>query len=234
MKPSVNFVKVKAKTINDIMLIVGREFFLETSFEKEKHAVTAGEIVEVCDNLLFERGNVHSVEYDTTQELMPGDKVIFHYTAIKNCLFNKQYEKVGNEYLFFLKYDTIFLAQRGEMTIPVNGWLIVEPIEQVSEAVGRILVPTYLQKKISTTKGRVVYAASPLNGYLFDAGKYGADIDIIATGDEVMFKWMYSRPLQYELHARLDQGKKYYRIQRKDCLAVRKLEHTDTKGHEGC
>jgi hypothetical protein len=63
----------------------------------------------------------------------------------------------------------------------------------------------------------VRYIGTPNKEYV-DEGNSDEGCDV-AIGDTVVLRRTHDIPLQYELHARIDGGKKYLRVQRRNILA---------------
>lgn len=221
-----NFVLIKPDPSNDqIRLQSGLTLFVNTSFQREQHAVTAGTVMKIPAELVYSKQRSHStLDYITTQELCVGDKVIFHFNQTMTCLKEERLIEIGEEIYFLIKYDAIYCAQRPmafhndhTTVVPVNGVVIVEPDEE--EFVSKLIfIPDYLKKKTSERYGHIRYIGTPLLGYT-DFPEYGAEKSDYNYGDKILFSVLDSIPLQYEMHRLFDKDKTLYRMRRRDILA---------------
>ena len=217
-----NFVLVKpTRAHNELDMSNGEKLFIDPSFDKEKHAPTSGVVVNVPEKLYFGRNQSNTNEYDVDMELQVGDTIVFHFLTYQTCIDRKWFMVLDNELYLMVKYDCIFIARRKDKVIPINGWVVVEPLVETIETT--IELPDHIKNKSSLTKGIVKYLGSPVRNYSWDfdhKSKYGADTDEIKVGDTVMFSAEDSIPLQYEMHAIIDKGTELYRMHRKDIFLL--------------
>lgn len=223
-----NWVLVKPDPGNDqIRLKGGKVLYLHTYLEEHKHAVTSGTVVKCPPSLTYYTEKTSSsLDYETSQELKTGDKVIFHFLQTTSSVGKGRYIEYGDEIYLLIKYDSLFCALRNigsvaepvEAVIPVNGYVLVEPKMAAEYEINTTLIlPDYLKKKSSEMRGIVRYIGSPLFGYR-DYPEYGEDADNFQVGDDILFPKGDSVPLQYEMHRLFDKDKLYYRMHRRDIL----------------
>lgn len=184
---------------NHIRFPGGFKLYLDTSFEKEKHACTSGWITELPEKLKYPKG------YKPVIEAEIGDEVIFNYLDMSNGA------KKGNltEKGLYLPYDFLYAVIRDGEVIPLNGWLIIEeatvPLPETS-----LFIPDVCKKKIET-KGIIRYAGASIQ----------ADVNYdLKVGDTIAFAKHTSLPLQYEMHQLISPDRPLFRVRYEDVLAV--------------
>lgn len=204
---------------NEIRLKGGKKLFLNTSFEEHQHAVTSGTVVKCPSSLTYYTEHTTArLQYHTTQELLPGDKIIFHFLQTSSSVSKGRYIEDGDEIYLLIKYDSIFCALRGEKILPINGYILVEPkMVAAYETISTLILPDYLKKQTSEMRGTIRHMASPLFGY-DDYPEYGEDSNEYQVGDDILFRKVDAVPLQYEMHRLFDKDIIYYRMQRRDVL----------------
>ena len=220
MRAGVNYVGVKLFPPNDkVRLSSGLELYIDTNFEPEKHVQLMGEVVALP--IFLRKGN--GMEWNTDCELRIGDTVVMYYLAVMNCLSKEQkrYIKEGNEYIIFIRYNNIYARIRDGETTPLNGYILSEPVEDPErerlrkemEDAGLVMVNTFQRPtQREVTYSRIKYIGKPVRD--FD------EPDIaLKEGDIVMMSKVRDIPVEYEYHTKMDGGKKYYRIRRKDIIA---------------
>lgn len=219
-----NRVMVKLDPENEVIITEsGVRLFVDTTFEPEKHVVRVG-TVERIPNRLY---NADS-PWRTEMELQIGDRVYMYFLAIQNCLApeRKMYIREGKEVWIFIKYHNIYCVEREGKIIPINGYVLVEPQEDPAwiaqkekvKALGLDIPDLRGLSKTDVTYGRIAYLGKPNIAYKDDY-KNDNNCDI-KEGDVVVMKKIRDIPVEYEYHAKIDGGRKLYRIQRHDILAT--------------
>lgn len=214
LKIPANYVAVKIeKPSNDnIKTKSGLELYLETDTEFANHVNHYGEVVAVPEKLIFDkkdpnRGMMHRTE----MELRVGDKVYVDRREIMICLGdkvkanleykgmypNKFIENEDGSLTLFVRYDMIWLAIRNGNYIPVNGWLIIEPIENV-EYDGCLIMPDSYKEKYNPYIGKVLYAGKRILEYHSETQ---SDCLNIGVGDIVLLPKYGDIFLENELHS---------------------------------
>lgn len=216
-----NRVLVKASKKNDeVKLSDGGKLYVDTEYEPEKHATTSGTVVKLPIGLSYDEqpGSSNSLDFDTEMELEEGDKIFFHYLAsLKAVEGNDYYEdEEGNTY-FGISYDSIFMAQRGDEVIPVNGYIIAEPVYEKSVNTS-IELPESKEKEENVNKAKVKYIGKPNKGYRMR--DYTDEMEEeLEPGDIIHHNCAV--PLQHSIHNEIEgRGKIFYRLQRKNIHAV--------------
>lgn len=214
-----NYILVRPDPGNDkVILKSGVVLFLDTSFQKEHHAVTCGTVIKIPKALTYFQDNgLFNLDYFTTQELKMGDRIIFHYLQASENIKQSRYIECDGEVFFLIHYDKIFCALRGDDVVPINGNVIVEAEKEKVEFSSGLIVPDIMRGRKSETIGTIRYIGTPLAGYN-DYQNWGPDKDELKVGDRVLFRKVDSVPLQYHLHQSIDKEKTLYRMHRKDIL----------------
>lgn len=214
VKPNFNTDKVKLKS--------GEELWIDTSYEREKHAATTGTVIRVPERLYFSYNNGgQSVDFDVDMELKEGDKVYFHYLSCLNALKDCRYVVYEDEYYLWIKYDSMYVGKRGEDIVMLNGWMLMEPINIDSFKSETLYVPETSKNTSSSKYARIKYFGKPVRNYL--RNKNITEVNLkVEKGDVVMFDPHSDIPLQYDLHADLEGSNKFFRMQRKDITGILK------------
>ncbi|RLD59836.1 MAG: hypothetical protein DRI97_00105 [Bacteroidetes bacterium] len=205
----------------------GLQLYVDTSFEPEKHVVRIGTVEAVPKELIYHHGK-SGYPWKTTMELKVGDRVVMYFLAIQNCLRpeRKTYWREGNTTWISIKYHNIYAIILDKDIQPINGYLFVEPVEDPEflrmqkeyERIGMEQVDTRDLSKTDVTYGKIKYAGKPNQDYADD---YKSDqFHDEYLGDTVVMKRIRDIPVEYEYHAKIDDGSKLYRIQRHDILAI--------------
>jgi co-chaperonin GroES (HSP10) len=203
----------------------GTKLWVDGSFEREKNACTTGEVIAVCDDMYFAKENFKgadekSLRFGTTIEAKPKDKIYFHYLAVENASRAKRmFKGEDGETYMFMKYDEAFCSKRGEEIVMLNGWVLMEPIALDKKFESKILDLSFANKGHSLTYAKVGHAGSRNNGYL-ENRRVNDFTEPLNVGDVVVYEKYSDIKLQQELHSDLDGNKVFYRMQRKDMVAV--------------
>lgn len=217
MKLMYNLVAVKPFPADEIRIGNGKVLYLDTRFEEYLNAKTAGRVMAVPDKLKYDPMSSVSLEWDTDMELMVGDTVVYNYLAVKSAI---EAGLVMEDGTVVIPYDKIYAAVRDGKVVCVNGFIVVEPEQEVVESFLDVPDST---KQLSKQIGRVLYAGSPNRGYKIEQlinGYTGPDTPVKA-GDRVIFNWNDAIPVQpnAELRGEIDR-KVLYRMQHKDVHAL--------------
>jgi hypothetical protein len=219
-----NYILVKPNFNTDkVQLKGGGELEVDGSYDREKHSATTGEVISVPEKLFFSYDNgLASVDFDVDMELMPGDTVYFHYLSVMNALRDNRFFTVEGEHYLWIKYDSMYVAKRGKEVVPINGWMIMEPII-VDQAISSFLeIPQSMKDKKSEKYARVKHIGAPVRNYLKE--KDISEVNVkLEEGDVVMYDKHSDIPLQYQLHADFDGLRNvFFRMQRKDVAGILK------------
>jgi hypothetical protein len=214
---------------NSVRLKSGLELFVDTTYEVEKHITVTGEVMALPSKLYYSgRPNI-GMPWETEMELKIGDRVFMYYLSVANAFRKETFNAIVEEdaRYVFIKYQYIFAAIRDGKLFPINGYLLVEPSEDpdwlvLKEKLGKAgLQPVKLKNFTNTdvNYGIVRYIGNPVLEYVDKYSDRGVNVGV---GDIVVTRRITDIPLEYDLHAKADGGKKYWRIQRKNILAVLK------------
>lgn len=204
----------------------GLKLHVDTSFEPEKHVVRIGTVEKLPSKLTF-KGVGSDIPWHTDIELKVGDKVVMYFLAVQNCLSDEQkcYSKENGVTKIYIKYHNIYAAIREGKIIPVNGYVFVEPVEDPAwvskikraEKLGINIPDLRKPSRKNVTFGKVAYIGNPIKKYFSPhLSDEGYDIE---EGDVVVMKRIRDIPVEYEYHAKLDGGRKLFRMQRPDIVA---------------
>lgn len=223
-----NKVLVELDSDNDwIKTKSGMKFFIDTSFEPEKHVVRVGTVKSVPTQLWFNEKISGLMPWKTDIELKVGDKVVMYYLAVLNCIENGSFIREDKTTEIFIDYNNIYAIIEEGNVRPINGYVLVEKLEDPNwldyvakmESMNMEAVDTRELSKKNVTFGKVAYIGAP-NVCYFDKYKSDENIDI-KQGDVVVLKKVRDIPMEFEYHARIDGGRKLFRLQRHDILAVK-------------
>lgn len=187
---------------------------LDTSYEVQKHAPTSGIVVSVPKQLNYSMSNVDvdMLAFKTTMDILPGDRVIFGYNTVDTAM--RSGRQING--LVCLRYDSLFCAMRKGKIIMLNGYVIVEAVEDKTDDE---MVPDYMRSVNNFTKGKIAHVGKGNEAYRYYP-ELGSDGDNFKEGDYVLFNLQYSIPLQYQMHSIIDSNKELYRMQQKDISAI--------------
>jgi hypothetical protein len=223
-----NYVFIKLDPENDsIRLKNGCELFIDQTFEPEKHAQVVGTIYGLPSHLTYSGIANKNMPWLTPLEAKIGDKCIVYYLSIINALKPQaqRYILEGKNRYVFIEYQYLYALIRDGKIIPINGYCLIEPVEDPAITAERArmnklgLEHVVLGSRSSTnvTYGIVRHLSTPNRQYV-DYGQTDEGVDV-SVGDTVVMRKTTDIPLQYSLHAKLDGGAKYLRVQRRNLLA---------------
>jgi hypothetical protein len=227
-RAGINLVKVKLDPENNKLLLKsGVEVYIDNTFEPEKHLVLLGTVESLPQQLSYsDKGK--KMPWLTDMELQVGDKVVMYYLGVFNCISKerKHYIKEGENTWIFIKYELIYALSRDGEIIPVNGYLLAEPREdpewerKVMEAEEHNFVMPDLREpsKTHVAYGEIAYVGKPNKMYVNK--NFSDDHVEVSPGDKIIMKRVRDIPVEYEYHTKMDGGRKLYRLQRHDILAV--------------
>jgi hypothetical protein len=220
-----NQVCVKLDQKNDVIETPsGLRLIIDTSYEVEKHLTRLGEVIKAPTTLLQRRSEI---PWKTDIEIQDGDRVVMYFLAIQNCLAKEQkkYFRYGNDIYIFIKYHNIYARVRDGVITPINGYILVEPVDDPSEVAEKerldklnlTIIDSDKASNVDVVYGKIAHIGKPNEFYnhpFRSDDHYDLKMD-----DIVVMKRIRDIPVEYELHAKLDSGRKLYRVQRHDILA---------------
>jgi len=212
---------------NDLIKLKnGTELYIDTSYEQEKHATVTGIICGLPSKLQYTGIPNQGMPWKTPIELKMGDRVVIYYLAVVNALRPETMRAVvedGHKFIW-TQYQNIFAAVRDGQIVPINGYCLIEPAESPERMaqdkrmskVGLTLYRGDTKTQTGVVYGKVKYLGRPNDAYVDGHTDEGVAIN---PGDMVVMKKISDLPLEYDLHANIDGGKKYWRVQRRYILA---------------
>ena len=222
-----NMVMIKLDEENTSIKRNGINLFMDTSFNPEMHATVTGTVWGIPSHLSYCGKPNKNMPWLTSMEIQLGDKCIIYYLSTINALKNteKRYVLEGKDRFIFIEYTYIYAVIRDEKIIPVNGYVLIQPCEDPAitqerermEKLGMELVVLETRTNTHVIYGKVKYVGTPIREYVEEEHTdEGVDV---SPGDTVVIRKVSDIPLQYSLHSKIDDGAKYYRVQRKNILA---------------
>ena len=212
MKLQYNLITVLPDKPNQKITVAGVELSIANVWEEQKHAITSGIVTGVpVSNYYNPDDPLMSLPHDTPMELQEGDRVIFHYLAIKRSQI--QYNDS-----YVISYDSVFCAIRNGQVIPINGWVIVEADRKDKYGDLGFIVPDSTKDQVDECFGVALWVGQPLLAIASDPDYSPSYLDEIRAGDHVGFSPHYAVPLEYTLHGELDTKSQLYRIQHRNII----------------
>lgn len=206
----------------------GFELFIDTTFDPEKHAQVSGTVYGLPSELRYYGEPNKGMPWKTNMELRCGDKVIVYYLSIVNALrpeIQKYFTEGENKYVF-IPYDKVFVKYGEGWITPINGYCLIEPaldpwVQKEKDRLAKINIELVRLEEKSNTHvcfGKVKYIGEPIREYV-DDGMTDEGVDV-KVGDMVVLKKISDIPLQYDLHQKVYDGKKLWKVQRRQILAT--------------
>lgn len=203
MKVKAGYGKVIVKPLEDTSIVkVGdNEFYIDTSYQKEKHTITCGEVVSVTHQI--------DESLKTCIEVQVGDIVFMHYLSLFNAIRDDKYY-VDNEQVYYpVNYESLYCLKRNNETICLNGYILVKPINKYEEEkIGDVFLPDSCIRQERASRGIVSYIGNPLKG----------EVNSCMIGEEIIFRKSSSVRMQYHLHNTF--GEEVYRMKSDSILAT--------------
>lgn len=197
------------------------------TYDNYRNAVVTGEVVAIPNNLQFGPNHMTAL---TPLEIQKGDTVWYKYMAYVNAMpgpnqdIVKHYTVKGDDAHYILvDYQSLIMAKRGEDAIPLNGFMIIEPLPAEDLWESDVLEHDQLTKdryKYSETYGVVKYAGTPVTKYWRD--QYVPDDPNVNVGDIVAIDVACDIPFEVDLHRTFERENQnpYWRVLRRDILGV--------------
>lgn len=153
--------KGEANPISDWRYFLGNSGSNE-GMENAGHKPQHGTVIHVGD-LWYEKGEYGTLKWEINNELQEGDLIVYYYNA--DSWGNGNYWIDGQDVYFFIRYDSVYFAIRGDEIIPVNGYNLVEPIDEFAWRNSKLELPEKKSKKY----GYVRHVGTPLGEVSFDS-----------------------------------------------------------------
>lgn len=201
--------------------------YIDTSYNPEMHATVTGTVFGLPSKLQYTGKPNIGMPWLTDIELSYGEKVIMYYLSVMNALNEKQpkYVREGDDIYILVPYSSIFAKYGDDWVLPVNGYCLIEPCEDPAitrerdrmKAMGMDMVVLDRKNMTDVVYGKVRYVGTPNKEYVdYVASDEGVSV---AVGDTIVMRKVSDIPLCYELHQKVNSGKKLYRVQRRQMLA---------------
>jgi hypothetical protein len=141
------------------------------------------------------------LEFDFPMILQVGDRVWWKYNARNDDYYAQE----------LIKYDSIIVALRGEEIIPLQGYVIAEPVKKATEKNGLALAHS---NENEPNQAIIKHIGLPCKRYKYFPNY--RDSDELKVGYKIWHNASTGIPLEYSLTAKLN--KPYIYLQRKDVL----------------
>ncbi len=238
-----NNVLIKITNENDtIRLSDNTELQLATNFNEQglvikdrdgRHLVRYGEVVAVCDSLHFSRdiNDRRGMLWKTELEIQNGDIAYFDFMASYNSIYQDDTAfRIDNQLYIIINYQYIIAVKRNEQLIPVNGYILCQPIphgtidsiielDNINSISKKPNIMIYKKNKYYLNIFRVKYVGKRNEEYL-SKDFYDTDEEI-KENDIIMTEEFCNLPLEYEIHKSLSE--ELYRVQRYNIISILNL-----------
>jgi co-chaperonin GroES (HSP10) len=219
-------VKPELLGVNEKKLENGIKLYLETSYSPEIWINVWGKVIKNPLSLFYHFPHENSLGWKTDIETKEGDYVLYNFVSAAQALgklYNPLHESDDSRWFFceeelylFLRYDDIFLAKREDEIVMMNGFIMVEALDEEEVKSSIIKIPDHIRKKRSMLYGKVTNIGSRINEY-YGYENYGDTFDV-KKGDVICFEKFFNIELEVDAIRKLD--KPYYRIHRKNIMAI--------------
>jgi len=218
-KPINNNVLVRIDDRHDEITYGTLTLILDTSFEPGIHAENKGVIVKVPDKFVYsEKPLPNTAEWDTDIEVEEGDLVWFDYLTGIECSKVECQEKL----YYILPYHTLYVARRREEVVPLNGYVLCQPI---------INKEKFIEFEIEREDAKyatVKYAGSCNKRYRHSQNKWGKsfyhDDPAVQAGCKVIYGMPINLWLEQEEHSSFNGKERYRIVQRRHLLGIMETE----------
>lgn len=192
------------------------ELLINPQVNYSNHVIHTGIVEMLPEELTFNKKDPNSgLKWLTDNELQIGDTVWVSKRDMINALGNKCVDNrknapenrfIENEdesLTVIIKYDDIRFVKRGDEYFSINGWLIIEPMEEENINTS-LLIPDTVKIGYSKRVGRILYASNTIYDYSPFYGDSDNFFDI-QKGDIVFLPKYGDLELENELHSIIKQ-----------------------------
>ena len=207
MKAGINYVLIKiSRTRDELMSGIyknrdGKLFISDSTLNKPNqsgaHKCQSGTVTDV-GHLWYDKEDTRSMSWRTENEIQNGDIAVYYYND--DAWNDGRFYTEGNDVYFFIKYESIYFVIREGKIIPVNGYVLVEPIDAPQS-----FLTDYIKEK-SKTYGHVRHIGTPLKETRIT--RYYDDVPILngtdfscrdlQEGDFVFYPSWCVKPIMYD------------------------------------
>lgn len=217
------------------------KWYMDSSYEPEKHAGTRGVVIKHPNSLIYCDGYPGTMERKVKMEVQVGDVVWFRYLAALNAFdpTMRQAFKYRGRFFIMVHYSDLFVAKRqlpssitpkqkidhfkmsGDLIwqptdfaiIPLNGYCLLEPMQ--NEKRQSVLSMPDSVSQNSERRAKVAYTGSLVEEYYFSPfGPYPPDDDCVKPGDVVILGPDADVLIEYDLHNSFEGKKQFFRVER--------------------
>lgn len=152
----------------------GNVMKIDPTYQRGLHQPVRGKVMAVPNRLRY--GDSVMLDWDTPMELLPGDEIVVNYNEMYAALhsYRRSFVMIEGKKCVFVRYDKINVAKRGDKIIPVNGYVIIEPIPPTTLDA---LENPYLSKNSRDRLWGVVRYVGSRNRKYFFSDTYKDDFD---------------------------------------------------------
>ena len=188
---------------------------LDTSFEPGIHAANKGVVVGVPDRYIYnEKPLPNTGDWDTDIEIEEGDLDWFDYLTGIECSKIECKDKL----YYILPYHTIYVSKRGKKVIPLNGYVLLDPIIE-TKGYG-----SFKFEREHPKCAIVAYSGSCNKRYRPSQSKMGKtfyhDDPAVKVGCKVVYAMPVNLFLEQEEHSSFNGNKRYKITQRRFLTAI--------------
>ena len=162
--------------------------------------------------------------WKTKQELIQGDIVWLSAAFLKTLDEKGDYLLCGEQKYYIFPYEHIYLKKTFDTFKLLNGFILVEPICEVSDMQKRLeniglayVGKDDLWKPGSDMLGIVAHMGDIIEDY-DDGAAAGEDDPEISVGDTVILRWKINRRLESEIHSIFEKA--YIVTRRRNITAI--------------
>lgn len=140
-----------------------------------------------------------SMEYETSIEVKPGDKVWFDYLAHINANTDQKVVKVdGYGECILVEYSRLVIREREGIKKPINGWVFIKKILEEPITSGGILKSAN-DNLVRKNRAEIVLLGEPIEQYL-SAMHSDNFFSKVRAGQQVIYNEAIATPIEYSLH----------------------------------
>lgn len=248
MRIPYNYVLIRPDKDYETYVVAGRDTGIYAGLTVENGGTVKavmGEVVEVCENLRFNGGELQAMRknfsndmtyvsemskvreasalYDVPIEIKKGDRVSFEYTEH----FHAHTTGLVYEDCLLIKYDKLTGRVDGEQLYPLNGKILVEAVERdkAHRLTSKLIEIIQLQDKKSFDTLEFLKGGHLQIGKVLSVGaKVKAYLDFPGERDGwdpeagcyVAYRWAHAEAFEADLHKTMYGNKKIFVLNRKD------------------
>lgn len=224
---SLRFLTIEiTRLLHDSIMMKGEDgevsLEIDNSFDRVAHSVRTGTVVAIPEKLIVGNGR-DKMPWRVPNEIEVGDLALFSYDPITRILNGTDPLFMWKDrYFILVPYYNVAMVKRNGKIIPVNGYVIMEPvsINDEDKLLGyhqKFLTPDAIGKFTSEKIGIIRYLSAPVEYY------YGVPAAVddmeLEVGDVVLYRPKMDIPLEDDLHREFLPIKGLFKIQRRYMLA---------------